>query len=390
MKQSLCLLKIFLVLTIFGVVYFAGSQLIYGQDGTITYPTTSPSNTPTPSTTTSPSGGGNIVQPSPEIVHPQRDSRLSGNVVVEIFINATVVLEMNVYAVSSTSKNLYLGTAHQTQGTYYQLWWDTKNVVNGEYWLYASAKLSSGIKTYSGKIHVLVGNEALTSTQTTDQTSTDTGQVENTQGTETQITENNQTKVIAKAPQTSVPVATPPPASASTLPQTLLENSRLLTTVNFSLDQDKPLHLERIEGRLSATEAQFLVLAGKSYPHTNPLITINSQPLVLSAAADASGNWSYTLENPLEPGKHEVYVEVNLGTTTEKSGPYPFSVAKAQASVDNPTGASLELVDPQKQALKTYLYIAAGLIGLAILIIAIYFYIKHIHSKAQTLPIKEP
>jgi len=305
---------------------------------------------------------------------------------VEIFINATVILEMNVYTVCSTSKNLYLGTAKQTQGTYYQFWWDTNSVPNGDYLIYAQAKLANGIKTFSGKVHVFVKNEAQASTETT--TSTDSGQVETSQGTETQIQDGGKTTVIAQTPETAVPVAAPPPVS--NISQNLLDNSKVLTTIQFELDQDKPLHLGKIEGRLSSTKVQFLVLSGKSYPNSNPWITINSQPLVLSAKADESGNWTYTLENPLEPGKHEVYVEVNRDGIVDKSGPYPFTITKAQASVDNPSGNSLELVDPQKQALKTYLYIATSLIGMAMLVIAIYFYIKHTRKKAQTLPIKEP
>lgn len=372
------------ILGFFGLslLIFAGSRITFSQNGTITYPTPIPQESPAVPTPAPDGGGSNIVQPSPQIIHPQNNSRLSGNVVIEIFIEATVISEMNVFCITSSSKNFYLGRATQTQGTYWQLWWNTNNLSNGEYLIYAQATLANGIKTFSGKIHLYVENTAQVQAETPDET----GQAETEQGVLTQTHDGNQTNLVAQAPETNVPQATPPPATDTTLSENLLENSRLITTVDFKLDQDKPLHLGKIEARLSFIGSKFLVFSGQSYPDSYPLMTINSQPLVLSAKADRDGNWTYILENPLEGGKHEVYVEVDTNGVTEKSGPYPFTIARAQASADNPTGASLDLVDPQKQALKTYLFIAGGLVGLALLIMAIYFYIKHTHKKALNYP----
>ena len=378
--KKLFLLKGFFGLFVLSAIIFSNINTGLGQAAVTNQSSPSPSViNPTPSAPT-----GDILQPSPQIIHPQKDSKLAGNVVIEIFINATVVLEMNVYAATSSTKSIYLGMTKQTQGTYYQLWWNTNSVANGDYLLYASAKLSNSIKTYSGKIHVLVNNQIEISTQAAaDQSSL--GQAETDQGLETQIQKSNQTNLITQSPQTAVSVATPPPAIELTSIPDLLKNSELVSTISFRLDQDKPLHLEKIEGRINKQNRRFLVLNGHSYPLAKTTITINSQPLVLSAEADSAGNWTYVLENPLEPGKHETFVEVNTNEKIEKSGPYPFTIAKAQATADNQTGASLELVNPQKQALEIYLLAAGGLVGLAILILAIYFYIKQARKKAQNL-----
>lgn len=375
--KKLFFLKAFFGLLILLAIIF--SNINTGRSQTAITTQTSPSPSVTNPT------HGDILQPSPQIIHPQKDSKLAGNVVIEIFINATVILEMNVYASESSTKSIYLGMAEQTQGTYYQLWWDTNSVANGNYLLYASAKLSNSIKTYSGKIPILVNNQIQSSTQASAAFQNSPGQVETDQGLETQIQKSNQTNLITQAPQTAVSVATPPPAINFISIPDLLKNSELVTTIGFRLDQDKTLHLEKIECRINNQNQRFLVFSGHSYPLAKTTITINSQPLVLSAEADNTGNWTYILENPLEPDKHETFVEVNINEKIEKSGPYPFTIAKAQATADNPTGASLELVNPQKQALEIYLLAAGGLVGVAILILAIYFYIKQVRKKAQNL-----
>jgi hypothetical protein len=118
-------------------------------------------------------------------------------------------------------------------------------------------------------------------------------------------------------------------------------------------------------------------------------LTIDSQPLVLSAKADDSGNWTYTLEQPLEPGKHEAYVEVNVTDKVEKSGPYPFSIARAQASADNPLGSSFNLIDPRAQEIKNYLYLAGLLVGLGLLALLITLYIKRTKKLAAQNPNQE-
>lgn len=349
----------------------------------------------------------NCTQPTPYIYQPTAGSTLTGSIVIEIYICPTVVTEMDVWAHISSSQKIFLGVADQTQGTYFQRWWNTGTVANGNYSLRAEAQIGDGtLRTFSPDVPVTVNNQTTppggtptptpktktptpsTNIPTSQPTNTEEGTVVNAEGETTQTNVGNQVQVAAEPPKSEIPTATPLPTPAPSID--LVPGSQVLARQEFNLDRDKPLYLEKIEGRTASSQEKFLLFTGKSYSDSLVTMTVNSQPLVLTAKADSSGNWTYTLEKPLEPGKHEVYIEVNRDGPTEKSGPYPFSVAKAQASADNPTGSSLELVDPQKQALKTYLYIAAGLIGLAILIIAIYFYIKHIRSKAQTLLIKEP
>ncbi|MEM6997335.1 MAG: hypothetical protein AAF413_00320 [Patescibacteria group bacterium] len=91
-------------------------------------------------------------------------------------------------------------------------------------------------------------------------------------------------------------------------------------------------------------EQTAIELKGIATPNSEVLIYIFSDPLVLSTVSDSDGNWSYTLSNPLEPGEHEVYAVVETGDgVVQRSSALSFIVGTAEASADNPSGASLEL-----------------------------------------------
>ena len=93
------------------------------------------------------------------------------------------------------------------------------------------------------------------------------------------------------------------------------------------------------------TEKTTLVLSGVAKPNADVLLYVFSEPLVLATTADSDGNWSYTLEDPIEPGDHEVYAMVDRGDGVyERSGVASFFIGTAEATEENPNGLSLELV----------------------------------------------
>lgn len=331
---------------------------------------------------------GSITQPTPQIIHPQAGSTLLGTIVIEIYIEPTVVYLMEVYALADNSSRLFLGNAEPQGGTYYIKYWNTKSVANGNYQLWAQAKIDGGqLTTYSAKVPVIVKNTTVspprtpTPKPTPAPSPTPTPQETTTpeQGTATtdegETTQNQTTDkgvpIIAATPKTEIPLATPSPTVP--LEKNLLLDSRLIKTLEFKTLQDKETRLEKIENRLTPAEQGFLYFIGKTYPEANLKLTINSQPLVMTIQADNKGAWTYTLEKPLEPGRHEVYLEVTKDNLVETNGPYPFTIAKAQASPDNPTGASLALADSSSQVIKNYLYLVAGVIGLALIILLIIY-----------------
>jgi hypothetical protein len=120
------------------------------------------------------------------------------------------------------------------------------------------------------------------------------------------------------------------------------------------------------------TKKQALKFNGKAKPDTKVLLYIFSEPLVVATSADKNGDWSYSLEDPLAPGKHEAYALVNKGDGSyERSSVFSFAVAKAEAASSNPNGLSLKLERNQPTAQKasssTKLYIA----GVAILVVIV-------------------
>lgn len=328
-----------------------------------------------------------ITQPTPQIIHPQANSTLSGTIVIEIYITPTVVYQMDVYALTPNSSRIYIGAANQEGGTYFIKYWNTASVINGGYQLWAEAKIEGGqITTYSQKVPVTIANQTSTTPRSTPtpapsptatapvvETSTpEQGTVVNQEGETTQNEEEETgTPVTASTPKTEIPIPTP----SLTIPpeENILENSKMINTLTFNILQDQVTRLEKIEARVSAKNQKFLHFVGKAYPNTSVIITINSQPLVMTVQSDEQGNWIYTLEKPLEPGKHEVYVEVERDGKIEKNGPYPFTIAKAQASPENPNGESLELVSPTNKAIINYIYLVSLAVVVAILVMAIIY-----------------
>ena len=124
------------------------------------------------------------------------------------------------------------------------------------------------------------------------------------------------------------------------------------------------------------TDKQVLVLSGTSTPDSKILIYIFSDPLVLAATTDSEGNWSYQLENALEPGSHEAYVAIDKEGSGDytASKPLVFDIARAEATSDNPSGASLVLASGNPYWQNSYVLYA--LIVLVLALIFVFFFIR--------------
>jgi hypothetical protein len=82
-----------------------------------------------------------------------------------------------------------------------------------------------------------------------------------------------------------------------------------------------------------------ILVTGTGAPNSSIFIYIFSDPMVLRAETDSQGKWSYVLQNPLEPGKHEVYAvaEKDAGTFV-RTPAVPVQIA---AAAPNSTDGSL-------------------------------------------------
>ncbi len=104
-----------------------------------------------------------------------------------------------------------------------------------------------------------------------------------------------------------------------------------------------------------------LLLTGQAEPSVPVLIYIYSnEPLVVTTTSDANGSWSYVLENPLEPGKHEAYVVLDDGGAPVRSEAVAFAIASTEANAQNPKGYSLVLASANADTDLATLYVAAG------------------------------
>jgi hypothetical protein len=108
-----------------------------------------------------------------------------------------------------------------------------------------------------------------------------------------------------------------------------------------------------------------LKITGKAKPKSIVVVYIYSDPLVITTSTDSDGNWQYTLEDPLEPGTHEIYAVVNKGDGTyERSNPMSFFISTVGASAVNPKGLSLTLGEmptaSPAQSKNSLIYYVAG------------------------------
>ncbi len=115
---------------------------------------------------------------------------------------------------------------------------------------------------------------------------------------------------------------------------------------NLKVDKDKVsiTKAENATVKKAGNEYKQLVFKGKGKPNSTVLLYVFSEPLVLATTAGSDGAWSYTLEDPLQPGSHEAYAMVNSGDGNyQRSSSFGFLIGKASASAANPKGYSLEL-----------------------------------------------
>ena len=108
-----------------------------------------------------------------------------------------------------------------------------------------------------------------------------------------------------------------------------------------------------------------LRISGTAPPKSTVVIYLFSEPLVLVAKADSQGQWSYTLQDPMEPGKHQAYVTVegdSSATPTVRSPAYNFAVAEGAKSSLNPHGLSLTLSKTPRSTLFYTAYIGGAVL----------------------------
>lgn len=135
------------------------------------------------------------------------------------------------------------------------------------------------------------------------------------------------------------------------------------------LTKSNDISISDLSNVTSQTKQVAIKITGKSAPNTTVLLYVFSEPLVIATSTDAKGTWSYTLEDPLAPGNHEIYAVADMGNQQfAKTDPFSFVLGRTTASADNPDGLSLKLEgDTTPIQTKQGLYLYAAIFGLIFL-----------------------
>lgn len=119
-----------------------------------------------------------------------------------------------------------------------------------------------------------------------------------------------------------------------------------------------------------------LVLKGRALPNSFVTLYIYSTPIVVTVKTDSSGEWTYSLDQELENGDHEVYVTTvdNSGKLIARSNPIPFTKS-AEAATIGLLGEEFETFDNtvQNGAFRNNLLLVILAILLAGVIITLMF-----------------
>lgn len=156
-----------------------------------------------------------------------------------------------------------------------------------------------------------------------------------------------------------------------------------LATKELTVDEATTINkLENIAITDGSSDKPTLKISGKAKPNSVIIIYIYSDPIIITTSSDSDGNWQYTLEDPLEPGDHEVYAIVDKGDGAYKrSEPLAFFISTASATAANPNGLSLELSDsptetPSQSNRSLIIYVVGSVVILGVAVSGLYIILR--------------
>jgi hypothetical protein len=224
-----------------------------------------------------------------------------------------------------------------------------------------------------------------TITAPTSNTSTNTGQVPATDPSSTTVPSATVVDTVSAdiaSQQITINGKTLTESERQTYIQNLLQN-------NETKDLDPELEAAQTSTLINTKSADIIsqgdstsrvIFRGKAEPNTTIWLYIYSEPIVVAVQTDANGDWSYTLDQDIAAGKHEVYVAVKDtgGKITAKSQPFSFFIGTAEAAA-----AADTTVKNSTPAEKNYLiyYITLAVSIVAIMIAAVFFLVTKSHIK---------
>jgi hypothetical protein len=131
-----------------------------------------------------------------------------------------------------------------------------------------------------------------------------------------------------------------------------------------------------------------LLISGTGTPSSDIFVYVFSDPLVLRAQTDKTGKWSYVLETPLKPGKHEVYaVAAKDASTFVRTDPVPVSIA---AAAPGSSDGSLVIESRLSASQVGFALLAAGMILASIILLMVILRRRRRRETAAAPPLVQP
>lgn len=138
---------------------------------------------------------------------------------------------------------------------------------------------------------------------------------------------------------------------------------------------DNSTIINKVENTKTENNQSGVVMEGKALPNTIVTVLIYSNPIVVTVRTDANGLWKYTLEKPLDSGKHIAYVVTSRTDGTKvRSEASTFLIPPAIAASNN-ENLSLESAS-ESGPLQKFIYVTIGIIGIAAALIIITYRLK--------------
>ena len=242
------------------------------------------------------------------------------------------------------------------------------------------------------------GSSATSSPSTSSSTAT-TSQLASSQIQVTPVTKSCVEDVLTTKRYTDINSgASRPTASEVSKMATCFAPSKYILPSNFSpidpvkvsdlnvSDSISVSNLENVTTKVDSKDKQTLKITGKTTPNSIVIIYVYSDPLVITTKSDSEGNWQYSVEDPLEPGKHEVYAIVDTGDGVYKrSDPMSFLISTASATATNPNGLGLTLSEPPKKtptqsSTNLIIYVVGSVAVLVVALVCLYMIFRSHHK----------
>lgn len=152
-----------------------------------------------------------------------------------------------------------------------------------------------------------------------------------------------------------------------------------------SIMVDRKSSIDKIANTSNKNNQVGLTFTGKSLPNTIITLLIYSNPIIVTVKTDENGTWTYTLEKPLDPGKHAVYsVATKPSGEKVRSEVAEFIIATGFAASSNNESLILESAK-ETQAINQFIYATVFIIGMAIVALIILFSLKMYRRQSETV-----